>query len=60
MWGHLVIPKNAFCIQINLLCAATYIKRPLWLSRKGGVIKMCWRQVETLQLQSFHTKFQSE
>ena len=30
------------------------------MCRKSGVIKICWKQVETLQLQSFHTKFQSE
>ena len=45
---------------MNLLSAANYIQRPLYLCRKGGVIKICWRQVETLQLQSFNTKFQSE
>ena len=53
-------PKIAFCIQMNLICAATYIKRSLQLCRKGDMIKICWRQVETLQLQSFHTQFQSE
>ena len=34
-------PKIAFCMQMNLLCAATYIKSPLQLCRKGDVIKIC-------------------
>ena len=39
---------------MNLLYAATYIN---FNCGKGGVIKIFWRQVETSQLQSFHTKF---
>ena len=58
MRGHLVIPENDI-LYINEppMCIHLYIKRPLYffeLCRKGGVIKICWRQVETLQLQSFY------
>ena len=32
-WSY---PKIAFCIEMYLLWAATCVKRPLFLCRKGG------------------------
>ena len=41
MEGHLAIPQMAFCIQMNLLLAATCVKRPVlqgWLLIAGSTV----------------------